>query len=57
MQADLAAIAARIPRYPYAYFNDSRHVEIRRPLWTVTTPVSETSSYRVVEYARNDALP
>jgi hypothetical protein len=45
-----------IPHYQYAYFDDSRHVEIKRPLWTVTTPVNETSSYSVVQYTWNDAL-
>ena len=44
------------PHYQYAYFDDGRHVEIKRPLWTVTTPVNEASSYRVVQHARNNAL-
>jgi predicted ABC-type ATPase len=45
-----------IPHYQHVYFDDSRHVEIKRSLWTVTTPVNATSGYRVVQYARNDAL-
>jgi hypothetical protein len=44
-----------IPHYLYPHFDDSWHVEIKRPLWTVTTPVNETSSYSVVQHARNDA--
>jgi hypothetical protein len=43
--------------YQYAYFDDGRHVEIKRTLWRVTTPVNKTSSYRVVHYARNDTPP